>query len=221
MVRLCGKLGLAWGLFALTACDDTAVNAPTADILSSPGDTASGTDAIDDVSPDKAACQGSALDPAMAAFDSQCAFLSQCPHAGNCWCGDSCAANKTVCDAQYCSNAHPKCYCGTGCDASQTMCQQVVCGATPPASCEAHDDCVFNPQPPPSWCGCQTIPGHCSCGSDCQPNVALCDAKTCKNFPAKGCTANPASFTNCYCDRCGLIGQSAKCWFVLCPGAAP
>ena len=65
------------------------------------------------------------------------------------------------------------------------------------------------------------MPDHCSCGSECLPNVAMCDAKVCKNYPAKGCTPNTTTYTNCYCERCGLLGQSPKCWFVLCPGAQP
>ncbi len=227
MVGLGKKLLWLCGFVALVGCDDNAVNGPSADILSSPLDTTDDAslladkDALADTGPDKAACQGTALDPAMAAFDYQCSFLQQCPHAGNCSCGDGCPASKTKCDAQFCSDPHPKCYCGGGCDAKLTQCPAYICGTTPPAGCDEHDDCVYNPQPPPTWCGCQQMPDHCSCGADCAPNVPLCDAKVCKTMPTKGCTANPTAYTNCYCQECGMLGQTPRCYFLLCPGAKP
>lgn len=213
-------------LLALPGCDDSAVGAPTADVILSTADTnddatLSGADTLEDISPDKAACQGSALDPAMSAFDYQCSFLTQCLHAGSCFCGDGCPANKIKCDDAYCPDVHPKCYCGDACDANVVKCPNYICNEHPTTSCEVHDDCVYNSQKPPAWCGCQKMPDHCSCGSDCAPNVPLCDAKICKNYPAKGCTANTTPYSNCYCERCGLIGQSAKCWFLVCPGAKP
>lgn len=212
-------------LLGLAACDDSAVGAPTADILISPVDADDDAsligdkDALADASPEQTACIGSNLDPAFSAFDNQCAFLDQCEHMGSCYCGDGCPANKVKCDAQYCPEAHPKCYCGDGCDAKLVMCPNYVCNAAPKTGCEPHDDCVYNNQKPPAWCGCQKMPNHCSCGSDCLPNVPLCDPKVCKNYPAKGCTANTTPYANCYCDRCGTLAHKSRCYFLLCPDA--
>lgn len=225
--------GCALGALLVGGCGDEAAPGPTADIVAIASDVAAETavsDAapdiavIEDISPEKAACLGTALDPAMAAFDNQCGFLETCRHAGSCWCGNTCPtdiANKPKCDPEFCDDPAPKCHCGKSCTGSEPTCTNVVCGNDPPAGCELHDDCVFNSAKPPPWCGCQKMPDHCSCGSECTPNVPKCDAKVCKNYPAKGCTPNTATYTNCYCERCGLIGPSAKCWFVLCPGAQP
>jgi hypothetical protein len=221
-------------ILALAACDDSAINGPTADILSSNANddvdasSLSSTDALSDVPPEKGACQGSFVDPAMAPFDDQCSFLDKCLHAGSCFCGDGCPANKVKCDDAYCPNAHPKCYCGSGCDAKVVQCPEYICQQSAPSTgCEPHDDCIYNPAAPPSWCGCQQMPDHCSCGSDCLPNVQLCDAKVCKNYPAKGCTAQKNSdgtvktFENCYCQQCGTLAQKPHCYYLLCPGPKP
>ena len=223
MVRFFGKWSCLAATLWLAACDDAAVGGPTADSVGSVVDiiASGGTDAIEETSPDKGACQGSALDPAMAAFDYQCGFLDKCLHAGSCFCGDGCPANKTKCDDAYCPNVHPKCYCGATCDAKVIQCPQYICDANPSTGCEAHDDCVYNSDKPPSWCGCQQMPDHCSCGSDCLPNVALCDPKVCKNYPAKGCTGNTTPYSNCYCQQCGTLAQKPHCYFLLCPGAKP
>ncbi len=227
MFRFCAIACWFFCLIALAACDDAAVGGPTADILSSAVDSQDdsglngGKDAIADASPEKAACIGSALDPAMAAFDYQCGFLGQCEHMANCFCGDGCDASKIKCDAQYCPNAHPTCSCGSDCGASAVMCPNYICKDAPATGCTPHDDCVFNNAKAPDWCGCQQMPDHCSCGSDCAPNVPLCDAKVCKTYPAKGCAANVTPFSNCYCERCGTLAHTPRCYFLHCPGANP
>ncbi len=233
MVRLFGKFWWLGCVFSLAACDDTAVGGPSEDILSSNADATDdvsilgGKDAIEDISPEKAACVGSALEPGMSVFDYQCKFLDQCEHMASCYCGDGCSDTKIKCDDQYCPNAHPKCYCGDGCDAKLVMCPNYICNASPSTGCEAHDDCVFNNAKAPDWCGCQKMPDHCSCGSDCLPNVALCDAKVCKNYPTKGCSPELndkkeiKTYTNCYCERCGTLAHTPRCYFLQCPGAKP
>ena len=210
-----------------SACDDVPVSGPAVSVGDASDDVgtdaASSLDLIDNSADaaEKAACEGASLNPAFAAFDSQCSYLNQCANLGSCYCGDGCPATKTRCAPGVCKDDHPKCFCGKSCGASQVHCPDYICGANVPEGCETHDDCVYDSSPTPSWCGCQKMPDHCFCGEGCMPNQTKCDAKDCKNMPVKGCTASTKSFTNCYCDRCGLLGKSAKCWFIVCPGPQP
>lgn len=209
------------GLF-LTGCDDTPVSAPLVGLTGSPEDVVSDaalTTAEDVTSGvEKSSCPGTALQAGYAAFDSQCAFLDECVHAGSCFCGKGCASEKTMCQDKYCPNVNPQCVCGKGCTAGQVQCPKYICGDKVPDGCETHDDCVYNPDPPPQWCGCQDMPDRCFCGDGCLPNVQKCSTSVCKNYPTKGCTANEASFGNCYCQKCGLLGKTPKCYYLLCPG---
>ena len=209
----------AW-LALLSGCTESAVGA-TAELTgqaTDAGNTDAATLAQDATSiVEQNSCVGTALQAGYAAFDSQCAFLDQCVHAGNCFCGNGCAANKVKCDAAYCPKTPPTCGCGKACG-DLVQCPKYICGDTLPDTCETHDDCVYNSEPPPAWCGCQPMADHCFCGDSCLPNVQKCNASTCAKFPAKGCTANTESYKNCYCQKCGLHGTTPKCFYLLCPG---
>lgn len=226
----------AFGCLAGAGCTDANTN-PTIG-TSGKGSDAAATDngtnatatdttaAADTGAPPTASCTGSALSTGFEALDPQCGFLEKCASLGNCYCGDKCPATKAPkCDPSLCPNSKPKCYCGEACKADQKKCPQYLCtaaGLENSAGCDEIDDCLFVNSPPPSWCGCQKMPSH---AADC-----WCNAKNCSEphpeCPAAKCAGkNPNAciyvkgddYTSCWCDTCGLFGEKAKCFFVLCP----
>lgn len=176
--------------------------------------------------PPVATCAGSALNDGFKALDKDCAFLNKCPSLGKCYCGDKCPTSKTPkCDASLCPQSNPKCFCGEGCKAGQKQCPQYLCkdaGLENSAGCDELDDCVFVNTPPPSWCGCQKMPNH---APDCWCNAKLCSeprpecaASKCSGKATDKCIyVKGEDYTSCWCDTCGLFGDTARCFFVLCP----
>lgn len=194
--------------------------------------TSTGKDAVD-AAPDApaaadtgaalASCTGSALQPAFAAKDGDCAFLAKCPSLGECYCGDKCPAAKTPkCDASICPAAAPKCYCGEQCAANQKKCPQYICDPLDEKACVELDDCVFNTAKRPEWCGCQTMAPHkpdCWCNaSKCAEPHPECEPSKCSGKPADKCIfVKGDDYDGCWCDRCGMLGETPKCFFMQCP----
>ena len=190
---------------------------------SGPAAVAETVTVADSANPPAASCVGSSLQEGFAARDSDCAFLEKCASLGKCYCGDKCPASKSPkCDASLCSGSQPKCHCGEGCAAGKKKCPAYICDPIDEKNCQELDDCTFVNTAPPSWCGCQKMPAHqpdCWCGAkNCTEPKPECAAGLCagKN-PDKCIYVKGEDYTTCWCDTCGLFGDKAKCFFVLCP----
>jgi hypothetical protein len=197
---------------------------PTADVASSSPDTANAADSGPAVP--QASCTGSSLQSGFAAKDSDCAFLAKCPSLGKCYCGDKCAADKTPkCDPSLCPATQPKCFCGENCTAEgkTPLCPASVCNGYEGVACKEFDTCQYINKDPPAWCGCQKMDPikKCWCGAKfCSEPREECPPEKCIGKPADKCILVPGEKpTGCWCDTCGLLGDTPKCFFILCPGA--
>ena len=201
------------GADTIGTTDTTAGDA--SDIAASAADTGSAT---------LASCKGSALNEGFAAKDGDCKFLEKCPTLGQCYCGDKCPATKSPkCDPSLCTgNPAPKCSCGEACGADKKKCPAYICDPIDEKNCQELDDCVFVNTAPPAWCGCQKMPDHapdCWCGAkNCTEPHPECAASKCAGKPGDKCIyVKGDSYSGCYCDTCGLFGDKAKCFFIICP----
>lgn len=173
----------------------------------------------------QASCTGSALVAGFAAKDPECSFLGKCPSLGKCYCGDKCPADKSPkCDPSLCPTTSPKCYCGENCtqDGKSPLCPESQCGGYTGTTCIEKDACVFVNKEWPSWCGCQKMDPikKCWCNSKlCSEPRDECPASKCVGKPTDKCILVPGEKpTSCWCDTCGMVGDTPKCFFVLCPG---
>jgi len=228
-----GALGLVAILAASAGCSEGS-SGPSVGTVGKPTDTAGGdggADAAakadgavqaDTAAPAVATCPGSALNEGFAAKDGDCKFLEKCPSLGKCYCGDKCPSDKTPrCDDSLCPNKNPKCYCGEQCAPDQKKCPAFVCNFDE-KNCKEMDDCLYVNTPAPAWCGCQKMPNHapdCWCGAkNCTELRPECAATKCAGKdPGKCIYVKGEDYTSCWCDTCGLFGDKAKCFFVLCP----
>lgn len=186
-------------------------------------DVAADTSKPEDTGSSVASCTGSALQPSFSSKDGDCAFLAKCPSLGECYCGDKCPANKAPkCDASVCPSTSPKCFCGEQCASNQKKCPQYICDPLDEKACVELDDCVFNTAKRPEWCGCQSMAPHkpdCWCNSGkCSESHPECEPSKCAGKPADKCIfVKGDDYDGCWCDRCGMLGETPKCFFVLCP----
>lgn len=210
--------------WALSGCSE----AETAASISADAGQGSDTAAKDvasgaDTGTSLASCTGSALKPGFESKDIDCAFLAKCPTLGECYCGEKCPTSKVPrCDPSICPNNQPKCFCGEQCSADKKKCPQYICDPLDEKACAELDDCVFNTAKRPDWCGCQTMPPHkpdCWCNAAaCSEPHPECSADKCVGKPAGKCIfVKGEEFDGCWCDRCGLLGETPKCFFVQCP----
>ena len=216
VAQACSDSGSSPSVGSLGKATDATASAdtPAASDLQSNADT--GT-------PPVATCAGSALNDGFKALDKDCDFLNKCPSLGKCYCGDKCPATKAPkCDASLCPNKEPKCYCGEGCAAAKKKCPQLICDPLDVKDCKELDDCTYVNTAPPSWCGCQKMPSHapdCWCNANlCSEPRPQCAASKCSGKATDKCLyVKGEDHTSCWCDACGLFGETARCFFVLCP----
>ncbi len=181
-------------------------------------------DAAADTGP-QASCAGSALVAGFAAKDPECSFLKQCSTLGKCYCGDTCAADKQPkCDPSLCPTSAPKCWCGELCQSQgkTPLCSEAQCAGYTGLECVQRDSCTYVNKEPPSWCGCTKMDPikKCWCNSKlCAEPREECPPQKCVGKPTDKCILVPGDKpTSCWCDTCGLVGDTPKCFFVLCPG---
>ncbi len=215
-----GAIGLSY--LMIGGCGDPASDIQSGAIVSdaatggSDSDAAAGADAV------QASCVGSAIAPAFAARDIDCAYLLTCYTSAQCYCGDKCPADITRrCDPKFCTDNHPVCYCGDKCGSDKKICPDYVCKAHPSADCAPLDDCVFNNAPLPQFCGCSQMPAHkpdCSCGKNCgASDPPTCSDSVCVGKSSDKCIVVPGEpKSGCFCETCGLLGYTPKCFFVHC-----
>ena len=168
--------------------------------------------------PPSATCAGTALQSQFAAFDQECSFLAKCAGAGKCYCGNGCTASKTPkCNPELCVGQDTTCFCGEQCGADKKKCTQFVCQPLDIKGCEPQEDCLYIGTPPPKTCECTKMPNaepDCWCGK-CTGGQPACEASKCKGKNPDKCIVVPgAAKTGLYCDACGLLGTTPKCFFI-------
>jgi hypothetical protein len=212
---------LAWGCSSSAATDPVQVAAADAD-TDHQGSLDADDDAADTVP--AASCMGSAILPGFAAYDKDCDFLSVCPKSGNCYCGASCKTEETLCEPSLCTDVSTTCWCGEACLAEgKKLCPQYICDKDiETQGCIAQEQCAFVDIDPPSWCGCVKMPDReadCWCGT-CNPPKPACSADKCVGKNPEKCIVVPgATYTEPYCETCGLVNTQPRCFFVVVPGA--
>lgn len=218
-------------LAALCACTEPAPpqsgvvdDAATADTKAA--ETAA-ADVPTDTGPLTASCSGTAPPAGFAPYDKECNFLASCPGAGKCYCGkakagggNSCPANKQLCNADLCQGVDTSCWCGEQCSGDKKKCPQFICAPLDIKTCEVQDDCAYVGSPPPASCGCTKMKPEspaCWCGK-CTSGQEKCPADLCTAKDPNKCIVVPGKAkTGCFCDTCGLLGTEPKCFYLLCP----
>lgn len=159
-------------------------------------------------------------------FDDQCANLADCAQSGKCHCGEVCGADETKCSDAICATVNQTCLCGEKCEptADKVRCPGHVCiAAGDITGCEEQKACKYVDKERDPKCKCTQMSGSeadCWCGDNCPTHYAACPSQLCKGKSPDKCVVVPgAAFKNCYCATCGLLGDTPKCFFVVCPSA--
>lgn len=215
----------AWLGLALVAgaCSEEASSGSTSD-ASTAGDAAAAKDSEDLTT----SCLGIAPEyrALFSQYDDQCAFLADCNASGECYCGGGCSSDKAMCAETICQDIDADCSCGEKCptDGSVTLCPNYVCkdlGTIP--GCEKQVGCRYVDQEQADKCKCTQMPDtepNCYCGDACSADKPKCSATSgkCAGKNPDKCIIVPGQkWTKPYCARCGLKGDTPRCFFVITP----